>query len=303
MSEALVPIGDIEVGHRFRRDMGDLEALAASIDHVGLLHALVVHPSTAVRDGQDVEGPGKPWLLIAGERRLRACEMLGWERVPVRVVITDDILAAEHDENAVRLDFSPSEAVAIAEALRPAVEQMARERQATLNRPGASSETDRARTDDRLATAVGMGRTSLRQATEVVRAAEQDPTLQPLVEHMDDTGKVEPAHKVLRSLPQQPSQEEVKRAIASRDAAYDRNFPGWREEEAAAKSVEQWWDSWRLIRREYQRHKPEEIVPLLSKEDIDDLGEQVRDLYLFVVACRDAVATARTPHLVKGDVS
>lgn len=291
MSEALVPIGDIEVGRRFRRDMGDLGALAGSIDHVGLLHALVVHPSTA----------GKPWLLIAGERRLRACQMLGWERVPVRVVTTSDILAAEHDENAVRLDFSPSEAVAIADALRPAAKAAARERMSEGGRGANLAHPEKTR--DAVAAAVGMGHTSLAKATEVVRAAEQDPNLAPLVEHMDDTGKVEPAHKALRSLPEQPSPEEVQRAIAARDAAYDRNFPGWREEEAAAKSVEQWWDSWRLIRREYQRQKPEEIVPLLSKDDLDDLGEQVRDLYLFVVACRDAVSTARTPRLVKGDVS
>ena len=151
---SLLPIADIDTGERYRKDMGDLPALAASIDAVGLLHPIVVMGKT---DGG--------WLLVAGERRLRACrDILRWERIHVRIVPgTIDLLRAERDENEVREPFTPSEAVAIAAALRPAVEAEAKERQ---GRPGAerSSETaGHARTDDVLAKAVGMGRTSFRQ--------------------------------------------------------------------------------------------------------------------------------------------
>jgi ParB-like chromosome segregation protein Spo0J len=55
--------------------------------------------------------------LIVGARRLAACRQLGWRAVLVTVVDVADLLRAEHDENVVRRDFLPSEAVSIAEAL------------------------------------------------------------------------------------------------------------------------------------------------------------------------------------------
>jgi ParB/RepB/Spo0J family partition protein len=65
------PVSDIRIGVRHRRDLGDIDELARSIDEVGLLHPIVVRS-----DGR----------LIAGERRLAACKRLGWQRVPVTVV-------------------------------------------------------------------------------------------------------------------------------------------------------------------------------------------------------------------------
>jgi ParB family chromosome partitioning protein len=54
----MMPIANIRVGERHRKDMGDLDGLAASIaEFGGLLQPIVVRP-----DG----------TLIAGERRLRA---------------------------------------------------------------------------------------------------------------------------------------------------------------------------------------------------------------------------------------
>lgn len=64
-------IAHIKVGKRFRRDMGDINSLAESIEDIGLLHAITV----------DEEG-----RLSAGARRLAACKLLGWKTVPVRVV-------------------------------------------------------------------------------------------------------------------------------------------------------------------------------------------------------------------------
>ena len=39
------PIDSIIVGERHRRDMGDIDGLAASIAEVGLLHPVVVRPA------------------------------------------------------------------------------------------------------------------------------------------------------------------------------------------------------------------------------------------------------------------
>ena len=63
-------IADIRIGVRHRRDFGDIDALAASMDAIGLLHPIVV------------TAKGK---LLCGERRLRAAKLLGWKTIPVTV--------------------------------------------------------------------------------------------------------------------------------------------------------------------------------------------------------------------------
>ena len=77
--EARVRIADIQIGERHRKDMGDIEGLARSIDEIGLLHPVVVRP-----DG----------TLVAGERRIKACLLLGWQDIPVTVIDLDAIIRA-----------------------------------------------------------------------------------------------------------------------------------------------------------------------------------------------------------------
>jgi ParB family chromosome partitioning protein len=64
-------IATIKVGKRHRRDPGDIDALAASIADIGLLHPIIVN---------------EQGLLLAGARRLAACKRLGWKKIPVNVV-------------------------------------------------------------------------------------------------------------------------------------------------------------------------------------------------------------------------
>ncbi len=66
-----LPIDDIIVDERIRRDLGDISGLANSIRTVGLLHPILI---TSERH------------LIVGLRRLRACKILGWPTIPVRVL-------------------------------------------------------------------------------------------------------------------------------------------------------------------------------------------------------------------------
>jgi ParB-like nuclease domain len=86
--QATLPLGQIVVGQRHRRDMGDIAELAASIAEIGLLHPVVARP-----DG----------TLIAGERRLRAAELLGWGEIPVTIVDLDAVVKGEFAESACRL--------------------------------------------------------------------------------------------------------------------------------------------------------------------------------------------------------
>jgi ParB family chromosome partitioning protein len=80
-------------------DPAALEELKASIRQAGLLQPVVVRP---LPDGAGYE-------LIAGERRLRACESLGWERIPAVKRAVDDrtALTLALIENLQRDDLSP----------------------------------------------------------------------------------------------------------------------------------------------------------------------------------------------------
>lgn len=184
-------IGDIVVSNRARKDMGDIEPLARSIDEHGLLHPIVInHDNT----------------LIAGERRLRACQLLGWNDVPVRVIDVPSLVAAERAENELRKDFTPSERVAIAREIDEATkEQNASRRKEIARAAGKASQAKRrgeidirktlidvqasaART---AAAAVGMSTPTYYRARRVVEAAEREPAkFCDLVEAMDRTGKV-----------------------------------------------------------------------------------------------------------------
>ena len=64
-------IADIRIGKRFRKDLGDIDALAGSIEDIGLLNPITVDEN------------GK---LSAGARRLAACKQLGWKTIPINVV-------------------------------------------------------------------------------------------------------------------------------------------------------------------------------------------------------------------------
>jgi ParB family chromosome partitioning protein len=74
-----IAIAKIVVGRRHRCDLGDVAALANSIAEPGLLHPVVIRP-----DGK----------LIAGGRRQRAAQQLGWSRIPVTVVDLDAVVRA-----------------------------------------------------------------------------------------------------------------------------------------------------------------------------------------------------------------
>lgn len=76
-----------------------LEELALSIKEQGLIEPLVVVPK------------GEKFMLIAGERRWRACQMAGLSAAPVRVLEADDRQIAEMAlvENIQRQDLTPLE--------------------------------------------------------------------------------------------------------------------------------------------------------------------------------------------------
>jgi ParB/RepB/Spo0J family partition protein len=175
-----IPISRIKVGERHRRDMGDVAGLATSMGEIGLLQPIVVRP-----DGR----------LIAGERRLQAATLLGWTKIPVNVVDLDAVVRGEFAENAIRKDFTLSEAVAIKRAIEPAERTAAKERQ----EGGAKlAQGAKGKSRDKVAAFTGVSHATLARAEAVVDAAEAEPErFGKLLEDMDRTGRANGVYRRL----------------------------------------------------------------------------------------------------------
>lgn len=191
-----MPIEMIVVAERQRRAMGDIDALAASISNLGLLHPVVV-----TSDGR----------LVAGQRRLEACRRLGWSVVPVTVAanVTDafSALMAERDENTCRENLAPSEAVALGRMIedmerpqRPQGRHVDHEVSRTHEKEGGRHPQVR----DMVGQAVGMGPSTYQRAKAVVVASEDETesevreVARQAVVEMDATGNITGAYDKVR---------------------------------------------------------------------------------------------------------
>lgn len=199
-------VSEIHVGERCRKDMGDIEALAASIAEVGLLQPIVV-----TSDGR----------LVAGARRLEAVKLLGWEEVPVHVVRNLDeehlALKAERDENTCRMKLSPGDAVALGEKYRKQEEEAARKRQLlgipsvkfTEGSKGAQGipcvKFTQGKARDKIAAYAEMSWRTYEKAKAIVDAAESEPErFGALLTKMNETGKVNPVYLEYKRLVEPP---------------------------------------------------------------------------------------------------
>ncbi len=92
-----VPIEDIIVKQRIRKDMGNIPALAESMNRLGQ-----ISPISITKKNQ----------LIAGARRLEAAKLLGWRTINAVIVdLPNETVKLEYEieENMFREDFSPEE--------------------------------------------------------------------------------------------------------------------------------------------------------------------------------------------------
>lgn len=124
-------VESIMVGRRHRADLGDLDALAASIDREGLLQ-----PPTIAPDG----------VLVCGARRLAAIRKLGWKTVNVwvRSGLSDRLgqLVSEQDDNVLHKPLTQLEAAALYRELKDVMAEDAARRKASTqfsaeNQPGS----------------------------------------------------------------------------------------------------------------------------------------------------------------------
>lgn len=115
---AELPLDAIRANHRQPRTVFDEEALdelAASLAEIGLLQPIVVRPlAPAPVDSPVVPHEGAEYELVAGERRFRCAQRLGWDTIPAMVRPTDDadLLRDALLENIHRAALNPLEEAA-----------------------------------------------------------------------------------------------------------------------------------------------------------------------------------------------
>lgn len=184
MPAELIPLASVQVNERHRQELGDIDALAASIAKLGLLQPIGLTPERE---------------LLFGRRRLEAYRRLGRETIPA-LVLPDlstavDRLQAERDENTCRKEMTPSELVALGRALEE-IERPKAQARSQAGRTPATRVAGVGKTDKLVGDAVGIGEAGYRRAKRVIEAAEDEAAPQDVRdvalrarEQMDATGR------------------------------------------------------------------------------------------------------------------
>lgn len=165
----MVRISDITVGVRRRTEFGDIAGLAASIERYGLLHPIVVTDDL---------------VLVAGERRLRACVELGWTEIEAKLLgqLTDtERREIELEENLQRKDLTAYERSRTLVALAETAAEVLREGAETsfkLNEVSGKRGPDpKADSQAAIAERLGTAQSEISKARAHVAIVEEHPAL------------------------------------------------------------------------------------------------------------------------------
>jgi len=154
---------------RIRKEITKIDELAADIKQNGLLNAVTVMPLE-----------GGELRLLAGLRRIKAAQMLGWTEIEVNVVSpsnAEDALRIEISENEQREPFSFSEKYDFGRLLAEIETEKAKERMLagkkceTCNPVPHGAQGHGGRTRDIVAKKIGMGKTNYDRAKYIVKNA------------------------------------------------------------------------------------------------------------------------------------
>lgn len=270
----LVEIDKIVVEGRIRKDFGDLQELADDIRENGLINPPVVTPELR---------------LIAGERRLRACKLLGYEQIEVRVMTVKDYehqLRLEISENENRKEFTFSERVEWVRRLEQVEALKARERM--LNPAQNFAEGENGRTRDKVAAEAGFGSGETYRKAKFIADNADAETIRQL-----DTGQIS-IHRAYEETKRKLAEAERRVAEAERqrdelakaaEAARQREAEAVREAEAAKsrerellsemeQREQEWLDELEQVRNERQVVVEEKIVP---PDDYESLKARVQE--------------------------
>ncbi|MGO1908162.1 MAG: ParB N-terminal domain-containing protein [Brevibacterium linens] len=288
-------VASIQVGHRHRTDLGDIDALARSIDQRGLLQPMTVTP-----DG----------VLVCGRRRLEAIRRLGWKKtsVWVRADVSDRLghLLAEQDENAEHKPLTQIEAAALYRELKQLLREDAARRQhatrfSSERQPGEDEAGEDGARNFR-APSKNAGRVS-RQAAAMIPGGASDRTLdkidyveqagrrtdlpEPVCAQVADAvaeltagGAVQPIYERVRSLIEDDDKQQreaelhamAEDAVARVTATKTRKNVGMKPRPTAAAGrwpVRAFVLTWQELESWWTHYDPDELVAELTLDQID----------------------------------
>lgn len=169
------PLELIEVGERRRTDYGDIGALAKGIQRVGLLEPVIV----------DRIGRANRYRLVAGERRLKAVQMLKWQSIPAQLLdelSEDELRDIELEENENRKGLTEQERNRDFKSSKKLVERGNAAAQIIQSAPAQKDPRGRKPAGgvslELKAGALGIGKASLVRAEQHVATAERFPFMQ-----------------------------------------------------------------------------------------------------------------------------
>ncbi len=190
---------------RVRSNFGDIFQLAESIKQRGLLHPVVV----------DTDPSGeKEYVLVAGERRIRACIFNGWTEIPVTVLANMDDLdrkMCELEENTIRQDLSWMEQI---EAVRQ-LDELKRQKHGSGK--GGSRHTDSNWTIENTADVIGISKSAAGVDIKLAKDLLERPDLRKKVNKL-------PKHAARKIVKQTLQEEQLKRQIARNELTVSSNL-------------------------------------------------------------------------------
>ncbi len=297
-------VSSIQIGVRHRTDLGDIDALVASIKRDGLLQPITVTP-----DG----------VLVCGARRLAAIKNLGWitVKVWVRSGISGQLahLLAEQDDNVLHKPLTQLEnATLYREIKKVMAEDAARRQEATRfsseHQPGndghanfavPSLQLGEARKQAATMIPGGASHTTLEKITWLQEIAANAIQPEPVrvqasieLELIKAGGPVHPAYERMRELSKaidvnrvdaiaRLSEEALTRAKGMQKRSAKQHRPAVRTEEV---SPERWRPSafsrtWREFAGWWDHFDPAELAKQLSAAEIEEFFDVVDDAIRF----------------------
>lgn len=165
----LVDVDRVVIRERLREDFGNIQELANSISKYGLLHPIIVDDQLN---------------LIAGERRLRAVQSLGWEQIEVkqRNDLSDhEKRMAELEENLRRKDLTEYEKSKNLVELAEVAKQQAREEfcpPGGQNKSQVNGRPKEPSSINSVARMIGVPKQTISEAQQHVKAVDKYPELE-----------------------------------------------------------------------------------------------------------------------------
>lgn len=161
-----IPIEYIQIGERYREDLGDLTELKESLSTKGQIQTIAVE-RVLTQEGEFLE-----YALLGGGRRIAAMKELGWEKVLVRIykdLTPLERRAIELHENTIRKDFTWQEENALVKATHELMLEERGEKHWRTNPEGWSKEET--------AKLLGVSRAKVTRDIELAEAVEKIPQL------------------------------------------------------------------------------------------------------------------------------